>query len=145
MDPCAFDKLFTKSVPHILEKIFFSLDFKSFNTCMDVSKTWRDLLTSDTYRAKGRLVFHNELFLAGLFLLEEKKLREVIEKIFLSLDWKSFKTCLDVSKTWREVLTSDSYRAKVKLVFHNELVKEQKLLREAMRPMARPLAYFRWR
>ena len=27
---CAFDKLFTKSVPHILEKIFLFLDFESF-------------------------------------------------------------------------------------------------------------------
>ena len=81
MDPCAFDKLFTKSVPHILEKIFFSLDFKSFNTCMDVSKTWRDLLTSDSYLAKGRLVFHNVLFLAGLFLQQDKKLCEVIKLV----------------------------------------------------------------
>ena len=81
MDPCAFDKLFTKSVPHILEKIFLSLDYKSFKTCLDVSKTWRDLLNSDSFSAKVRLVFHNEL------VGEEKKLRDAakgVSKILLS-------------------------------------------------------------
>ena len=68
MDPCAFDMLFTRSVPNILEKIFLSLDYKSFKACLDVSKTWNELLTADSYRAKGKLVFHAEL------LQEEKKL-----------------------------------------------------------------------
>ena len=39
-----FDKFFLRNVPHILEKIFFSLDYMSFKTCMRVNKTWRDLL-----------------------------------------------------------------------------------------------------
>ena len=30
MGVCAFDTLLTRNVPHILEKIFFSLDYKSF-------------------------------------------------------------------------------------------------------------------
>ena len=29
----AFDTLFTKSVPHIIEKIFFTLDYNSFKIC----------------------------------------------------------------------------------------------------------------
>ena len=68
MELCAFDKLFTKSVPHILEKIFLSLDYKSFKTCLDVSKTWNELLKSDSFRAKGKIVFHHEI------LGEEEKL-----------------------------------------------------------------------
>ena len=41
--------LFTRSVPHILEKIFFSLDYESFMRCSEVNKTWNDLLTSEPY------------------------------------------------------------------------------------------------
>ena len=45
----SFDTLFAKNVPHVLEKIFFSLDFKSFTTCMKVDTTWRDLLRTPRY------------------------------------------------------------------------------------------------
>ena len=48
--PSAFDKLFSWNVPHILEKIFFSLDYKSFKTCMEVCQTWKDLLESASYQ-----------------------------------------------------------------------------------------------
>ena len=59
--PCEFNVLFTKSVPSILEKIFFYLDYKSFIKCMEVSKTWRSLLKSDRIQQMGRSLFHNEL------------------------------------------------------------------------------------
>ena len=59
--PCKFDILFTKSVPHILESIFFSLDYESFKTCLKVSTTWRELLTSETYITKEKSVFYGEL------------------------------------------------------------------------------------
>ena len=61
MDQCAFDKLFTKNVPHLLEKIFFSLDYESFKNCRDVSNTWHGLLSSDSYQKKGQSVFHYEI------------------------------------------------------------------------------------
>ena len=44
-----FEALFNKSVPHILEKIFFSLDYDSFRACRKVHKTWVELLSSDRY------------------------------------------------------------------------------------------------
>ena len=46
---CEFDRLFTKSVLHIHEKIFFSVDYKSFKKCLEVSKSWNDLLTSESF------------------------------------------------------------------------------------------------
>ena len=49
-DPSAFDTLFERNVPHILEGIFFSLDYKSFKTCMSVNKTWRVLRTTARYQ-----------------------------------------------------------------------------------------------
>ena len=44
----AFDILFAKNVPHILENIFFSLDYASFQTCYKVSKVWNEFLSSQS-------------------------------------------------------------------------------------------------
>ena len=48
-----FDTLFNKCVPHILEKIFFSLDYDSFQACRKVSSEWNDLLSSDVYQREA--------------------------------------------------------------------------------------------
>ena len=61
MDSCAFDKLFSRNVPDILEKIFFSLDYESYKNCLKVSDTWNELLMSETFRKKGKAVFQDEL------------------------------------------------------------------------------------
>ena len=47
-----FGVLSMRNVPHILEKIFFSLDHKSFKTCMGVNKPWRALLSTARYRKR---------------------------------------------------------------------------------------------
>ena len=56
-----FDRLFTKTVPHIYEKIFFSLDYESFKQCLEVSKSWNDLLTSESFLRKGKSVFCEDI------------------------------------------------------------------------------------
>ena len=61
MGHCAFNILFTKSVPHIIEKIFLSLDYESFKNCMEVSKTWRSLLSSERFQLMGESMFCEEL------------------------------------------------------------------------------------
>ena len=48
-----FGTLFNKSVPHILENIFFSLDYDSFMTCHKVCLEWKELLTSEFYRERA--------------------------------------------------------------------------------------------
>ena len=50
--PCEFDRVCTRNVPHILENIFFSLDYKSFKACKEVCKTWNELMASDVYQKK---------------------------------------------------------------------------------------------
>ena len=50
MRPGPFNKLFAMNVPHILEKIFFSLDYDAFKTCAEVSNTWKELLSSESYK-----------------------------------------------------------------------------------------------
>ena len=63
-----FDKLLAKNVPHIIEGIFFSLDYPSFKTCLRVSKRWYELLTTDTMQKKARASFREGL------LEDEKRL-----------------------------------------------------------------------
>ena len=58
---CKFDILFTKSVPHIQETIFFSLDYESYKDCLGVSTTWYKLLASESYLKKAKSVFHGEI------------------------------------------------------------------------------------
>ena len=59
MGSCAFDKLFAKSVPHIVEKIFFSLDYESYQECFKVSRTWNELLASERCLKIAKSVFHD--------------------------------------------------------------------------------------
>jgi len=44
-----FETLFNKNVPHILEKIFYSLDYNSFMESKKVCKAWNILLSSKSY------------------------------------------------------------------------------------------------
>ena len=47
--------LFTKSVPHVLEKIFFSLDFDSFVACGKVSFAFfLEVVSAEGIRAMER-------------------------------------------------------------------------------------------
>ena len=61
MKPCAFETLFSKSVPHIMEKIFLSLDYESFKKCQSVSKAWNELLISKSLLQKAKNVFQEEI------------------------------------------------------------------------------------
>ena len=58
---CEFDLLFSKNVPHILEKIFFYLDYESFKKCMEVNTVWQELLTSDSFKRFGKLMFSKDI------------------------------------------------------------------------------------
>ena len=50
---CAVEMLFSRNVPHILEKIFFSLDYESFQTCFKVNSAWNELLSSESCQRKS--------------------------------------------------------------------------------------------
>ena len=47
---CEFEKLVTRNVPHILEMIFFELDYDSFLACGKVCKAWREIFSSQSYK-----------------------------------------------------------------------------------------------
>ena len=64
----SFDILLSRDVPHILENIFFSLEYDSFMACKKVCKAWNELYSSEQYRQKE------------LELFEEHKKREEMEE-----------------------------------------------------------------
>ena len=45
-----FDLIFRGSFPHILEAVFFSLDYVSFKTCPHVCKEWNRLFSSKSFK-----------------------------------------------------------------------------------------------
>ena len=57
-----------RDVPHILEKIFFSMDYTSLKTCMNVSKKWRKLLLTTPYQKRLKELWKE--------LLKEKPVNE---------------------------------------------------------------------
>ena len=61
MGTCEFDRLFAIRVLHIHEKIFFSLDYNSFKNCQEVSKSWYNLLTSESSQRWHRSVFREAI------------------------------------------------------------------------------------
>ena len=73
MDPCSFDNLFSKNVLHVLEKIFISLDYKSYKKCLKVNNEWNRVLTSQSFRMKGKHVFHREILKDTLLLYHAAK------------------------------------------------------------------------
>ena len=73
MADCEFDRLFTRGVPHILEKIFFSFDYNSFVACREVSNAWNELHSSEPYQQMA-----NEL-LVEKRMNEEKLIRSSLE------------------------------------------------------------------
>ena len=66
--PVQFFSWFSTSFPHILQKIFFSLDYQSYKTCLEVSNEWKSVLTSETYKTKVKSVFKKGI------MEDEKKL-----------------------------------------------------------------------
>ena len=60
--------LFERNVPHVLEKIFGHLDYDSYKTCYEVNSAWHELLTSDPYLKRAKVLFREGI------LEDEKKL-----------------------------------------------------------------------
>ena len=46
---------------HIVEIMLISSDYEAYNACLEVSTTWSELLTSESYLEKAKYVFHDEV------------------------------------------------------------------------------------
>ena len=57
-----------------------------------------------------------------------KNVPHILENIFLSLDYESFKNCLRVNRTWNGLLTSETFQIRAKIVFQAELFKYERAL-----------------
>ena len=66
MEHNKFDRLFTKNVPHILENILFSLDYKTYKACGEVCQAWKDTLSSEHFVLRAtKLLTENDRRLIG--------------------------------------------------------------------------------
>ena len=61
MESCEFDKLFTKTRPHIFEMICLSLDYETFKNCLRVNRAWSGVLTNKILQPKVKSVFREEM------------------------------------------------------------------------------------
>ena len=60
-EPGGFDTFFKMSLPHILEKIFLSLDYESFKTCYEVNKEWKEYITTKYFQEKAKTHYHDDI------------------------------------------------------------------------------------
>ena len=94
MGACACDKLLSIHVPHILEKIFFNLDYVSFLRCLRVNKAWSELISSDLYLKKGKSMFCEDIFVdqKRLFHFSYKgnpqDIKNCLQSLFLDVNLK---------------------------------------------------------
>ena len=65
----------------------------------------------------------NNMDISPFDLLFKKSVPHLLEKIFLHLDYDSFKSCLLVNKTWRNLLTSEPFKRMGKSKFEEWLLK----------------------
>ena len=87
--PCAFDKLTEKSVPHILERIFFSLDYASFKNCMEVCQTWRNFLICEQFQLMAKSKFCEEIQRDLILASRQgqiKKVKSMLSNFMLDVD-----------------------------------------------------------
>ena len=61
MDPSGFEKLMSKNVPHIHEKILLSMDYDTFKNSKGVCKIWDELLESETFTKRANSVFRRDM------------------------------------------------------------------------------------
>ena len=102
--PVDFATLLTKSVPHILEKIALSLDYESFKACLEVSESWKALLTSEAIKIRAKSVFHKDI------LKDEDKLKHASREGSAEKVRKILSTGLGVVNDIRGVFDSTPLR-----------------------------------
>ena len=67
---CGFDTLFNKHLPHIVEKIFLSLDYESLKTCYEVSNKWKEFIISDSFQKRAKDTFSSDIEDDEMYLCE---------------------------------------------------------------------------
>ena len=94
---CAIKMLFTINVPHVLEKIFFSLDYDSFQTCFRVNRTWNELLSSDSFQKKlHKMMIERAKNGENLWQASKEGNKEEVKRLILHAGWIDV-NCFEVS------------------------------------------------
>ena len=85
---CAIKMLFTINVPHVLEKIFFSLDYDSFQSCLRVNNTWKEMLLSEAFQKKyHKLMIEKEKNGQNLWRASREGNKEEVKRLIFHAGW----------------------------------------------------------
>ena len=94
MGGSAFDKLFKTCVPHILEQIFFSLDYDSYKACHLVCKDWNEMLSTESFKQKANKILteNNVMLRSATRKGNVDEVRRILSKsmVDVNCDWESF-------------------------------------------------------
>ena len=64
-------------------------------------------------------------------LLFYRNFPHILEMIFLSLDYESYKNCAEVSNEWKALLSSERYISRGKTLFREDILKDEETLIDA--------------
>ena len=64
-------------------------------------------------------------------VLLKRNVPHIFMKIFFSLDYESFKNCIEVNQSWNEVLKSEPYLKKARTIFREEISQDENELHNA--------------
>ena len=62
-----------------------------------------------------------DAYVCNFDILFSQNVPHIPEKIFLSMDYQSFKNCLKVNNEWRGLLTSERFMSKAKSTFKSDI------------------------
>jgi len=103
MDNCGFGILLAKNVPHILEKIFFNLDYASYKACMEVSNVWFELLTSESFKELGKTHYYKEIvdeLWSAILENHVNKVRRIISITNIDVNFRKLKRVSHTTPLW---------------------------------------------
>ena len=120
-EPSAFNLLFARNVPHILEKIFFSLDYGSFQTCFKVNRTWHKLLSSQFYQKKSsEMLIWKELNEKKLWLASCDGKIDDVKRLISSAGWMDVNCVVERQSTPLIEAANQGHTEVVSLLLHEK-------------------------
>ena len=100
-------------------------EIQSLQTKAKMDRVALHIEDSTNKAAKDNPINVEEVGPSAFDTLFSKNVSHILEKIFLSLDYESFKNCMYVSTTWHELLTSETYKRKVKSQLRDKIIHDE--------------------
>ena len=99
MEANAFDKIFARSVPHIVEKIFLSLDLETYRNCCYVCKAWNDTLSSESFDQKAEKILaeNNRKLMDASLDDDTDEVKMILSQGMVDVNYEDLRNCPDIN------------------------------------------------